>query len=110
MEGTHSGGSEKAVTAECKKGEHSRQRTGGKGGTYNNEGADGVAFTMDDRREGTAVGTTVTGRYRTLHMNPTEREALGCSPYNRPHLTHHTFSHPPPTKPLKKTEGIHALA
>ena len=55
-------------------------KDGRKGGTYNSEGADGVASAMDDRREGTAVGTTVTGRYRTLHTNPTEREALGCSP------------------------------
>ena len=32
-------------------------------------------------------------------MNPTEREALGCSLYNRPHLTHHIF--PPPPSPWR---------
>ena len=93
------------LTRESNQGRPKPYYYGRKGGTYNSEGADGVAFTMDDRREGTAVGTTVTGRYRTLHMNPTEREALGCSPYNRPHLTHHTFSHPPPHKTPQKDRG-----
>ena len=46
----------------------SRRQNERKRRTYRGEGTDGVTVTMDDRREGTAMGTTVTGRYRTLHI------------------------------------------
>ena len=39
-----------------------KEKDGRKGRTYNNESSDGPAIAMDDRREGTAMGTTVTGK------------------------------------------------
>ena len=89
-----------------------RQKTGwSEGRTYNNEGANGITVAMDDRRERTAMGTTVTGRC-TVHyisLNPTRTpnvtcEALGCVLTTDP-TSHTTPFFTVPTKIPQKDRG-----